>query len=203
MGIEYPQDLRSACYIIMDFVTTLLVAVGLAMDAFAVSLGAGTSHQSNNARSRLRLSFHFGLFQAFMPVLGWLAGSSIDRFISNIDHWIAALLLAYVGGKMIREGFSAEPLVFSDDPSRGKNLVMLSVATSIDALAVGLSLSMLKVQIISPAVIIGVVTFSLSLFGLLVGNYLGNKFGKVSQVLGGVILIGIGLRVLITHLFLS
>ena len=185
----------------MDLVTTLLVAVGLAMDAFAVSLGAGTSHQSDNIRSRLRLSFHFGLFQAFMPVLGWLAGSSIDRFISSIDHWIAALLLAYVGGKMIREGISSGPLVLTGDPSRGKSLVMLSVATSIDALAVGLSLSMLKVHIVTPAVIIGVVTFSLSLVGLLVGNYLGNKFGKVTQVLGGVILIGIGLRVLITHLF--
>lgn len=94
-------------------------------------------------------------------------------------------------------------MAFPDDPSRGKNLVMLSVATSIDALAVGLSLAMLKVHIIAPAVIIGVVTFSLSLVGLLVGNYLGNKFGKVTQVLGGVILIGIGLRVLLTHLFPS
>jgi putative Mn2+ efflux pump MntP len=187
----------------MGFVTTLLIAAGLAMDAFAVSLGAGTSHQSDNTRSRLRLSFHFGFFQAFMPVLGWLAGSSIDRFISSIDHWIAVVLLAYVGGKMIREGISAAPLVFSDDPSRGKNLVILSIATSIDALAVGLSLSMLKVQIVAPAVIIGVVTFCLSLLGLLAGNYLGNKFGKVTQVLGGVILIGIGLRVLITHLFLA
>jgi putative Mn2+ efflux pump MntP len=187
----------------MDLVTTLLVAVGLAMDAFAVSLGAGTSHQSDNARSRLRLSFHFGLFQGFMPVLGWLAGGSIDRFISSVDHWIAVVLLAYVGGKMIRAGISSEPLVFSEDPSRGKNLVMLSVATSIDALAVGLSLSMLKVQIVLPAVIIGVVTFCLSLFGLLVGNSLGNKFSKVTQVLGGVILVGIGLRVLITHLFLA
>ncbi len=187
----------------MGLVTNLLIAIGLAMDAFAVSLAAGTSRHSNNTRSRLRLSFHFGLFQAFMPVLGWLAGSSIDYLISNIDHWIAALLLAFVGGKMIREGFSEDPMAFPDDPSRGKNLVMLSVATSIDALAVGLSLAMLKVHIIAPAVIIGVVTFSLSLVGLLVGNYLGNKFGKVTQVLGGVILIGIGLRVLLTHLFPS
>jgi putative Mn2+ efflux pump MntP len=135
-----------------------------------------------------------------MPVLGRLAGTSIDRFISSIDHWIAALLLAFVGGKMIREGLSAEPDVYIEDPSRGKNLVMLSVATSIDALAVGLSLAMLKVHIVTPAVIIGVVTFSLSLAGLLVGNYLGYKFGKVTQVLGGVILIGIGLRVLLSHL---
>jgi putative Mn2+ efflux pump MntP len=187
----------------MGLVTTFLVAVGLAMDAFAVSLGAGTSRQSNSTRSRLRLSYHFGLFQGLMPVVGWLAGSSIDRFISSVDHWIAALLLAFVGGKMIREGLSADPLVFSEDPSRGKNLVMLSVATSIDALAVGLSLSMLKVHIVTPAVIIGVVTLCLSLFGLLVGNYLGDKFGKNTQVLGGVILIGIGLRILITHLFLA
>ena len=184
----------------MGFVTTLFIAVGLSMDAFAVSLGAGTNRQSNNTRSRLRLAFHFGLFQAMMPVLGWLAGSSIDRFISSIDHWVAALLLAFVGGKMIRGGLSAEPDVYIEDPSRGKSLVMLSVATSIDALAVGLSLAMLKVHIVTPAVIIGVVTFSLSLVGSFVGNYLGYKFGKVTQVLGGVILIFIGLRVLFTHL---
>lgn len=184
----------------MSLLTTLLIAAGLSMDAFAVSLGAGTSRQSNSARSRLRLAFHFGLFQALMPILGWLAGNSIDYMISSVDHWIAALLLAYVGGKMIREGFSARMTTLPEDPSRGKNLVMLSVATSIDALAVGLSLAMLKVHIVTPAVIIGVVTFSLSLLGLLVGNYLGYKFGKVTQVLGGVILIGIGLRVLVTHL---
>jgi putative Mn2+ efflux pump MntP len=135
-----------------------------------------------------------------MPVLGWQAGSSIDYLISSVDHWIAALLLAYVGGKMIREGLSPVLTTFLEDPSRGKNLVMLSVATSIDALAVGLSLAMLKVQIVTPAAIIGVVTFSLSLVGLLVGNYLGYKFGKVTQVFGGVILIGIGLRVLVSHL---
>jgi putative Mn2+ efflux pump MntP len=184
----------------MSLVTTFLIATGLSMDAFAVCLGAGTSRQSNNRRSRLRLAFHFGLFQALMPVLGWLAGSSIEHIISRVDHWIAALLLAYVGSKMMREGFNALPAAFPEDPSRGKNLVMLSVATSIDAFAVGLSLAMLNVHIVTPAAIIGVVTFSLSLLGLLIGNDLGYKFGKVTQVFGGVILIGIGLRVLASHL---
>jgi len=184
----------------MSLLTTLLIAFGLAMDAFAVSLGVGTGRQSDPIRARLRLAFHLGLFQALMPVLGWLAGTTIDRLISGIDHWIAVLLLAYVGGRMVRQGFSPHEDMYFEDPTRGKILVMLSVATSIDALAVGLSLAMLKVFIITPALTIGLVTFSLSLVGLFVGKILGIRFGKTMEVLGGVILIGIGLRVLLTHL---
>ncbi len=135
-----------------------------------------------------------------MPILGWLAGSSIASLISRFDHWVAMGLLTFVGVRMIRSGLNPESEMYRSDPSRGGTLVMLSVATSIDAFAIGLSLAMLQVDILFPSVVIGVVTASLSLIGLLIGHKLGAKFGKRMEILGGVILIGIGLRVLITHL---
>ncbi len=184
----------------MDFVTVLLIAVGMAMDAFAVSLGIGTTRQACTPRPIFRLSFHFGLFQFFMPILGWLAGNTIAAFISSLDHWVAFGLLAFVGGRMIRSGLDHASESYPCDPSRGGTLVMLAVATSIDALAIGLSLAMLKVHILYPSVVIGVVTLGLSLVGLLIGHRLGVAFGKRMELLGGLILIGIGLRILVTHL---
>jgi putative Mn2+ efflux pump MntP len=172
----------------------------MAMDAFAVSLGIGTTRQASLPRPIFRLSFHFGLFQFFMPILGWLAGSTIASLISRFDHWVAMGLLTFVGVRMIRSGLDPENETYRNDPSRGGTLVMLSVATSIDALAIGLSLAMLQVDILFPSVVIGVVTAGLSLTGLLIGHKLGTRFGKRMEILGGVILIGIGLRVLITHL---
>ena len=171
------------------------------MDAFAVSLGVGTGGNATSNRSTLRLAFHLGLFQAFMPVIGWFAGSTIDQYIRDFDHWIAVILLSYVGIRMILEGVRDGPMEFTQDPTRGKTLVILSVATSIDALAVGLSLAMLRVPVIAPALVIGVVTFTLSFLGIKIGSRLGHKFGKRVEILGGIILIGIGLRILITHLF--
>ena len=185
----------------MDLVTSLLIAVGLAMDAFAVSIGAGTGGLVNDLRSKLRLAFHFGIFQAGMAVLGWLAGSTIQRWITGIDHWIAFGLLTYVGVNMIRSGLGKGDEENRRNPSKGATMVMLSLATSIDAMAVGLSLAMLSLPVIAPSVVIGLVTFGLSIFGLLAGGKLGEKFGKRMEVLGGVILIGIGLRVLIGDLF--
>lgn len=186
----------------MSFLTSLLIAIGLAMDAFAVSIGAGTGGQVTDLRSKLRLAFHFGLFQAGMTLIGWLAGSTIQRWITGIDHWVAFGLLTYVGVNMIRSGMGKG----GDDtkhpnPSRGATMVFLSVATSIDALAVGISLAMLSIPAFYPSVVIGLVTFGLSSFGLLAGSKLGDKFGKRMEILGGVILIGIGLRVLIGDLF--
>jgi putative Mn2+ efflux pump MntP len=184
----------------MDFASILLIAVGLAMDAFAVSLGIGTTGQAHTPRPIFRLSFHFGLFQFFMPILGWLAGSTIAALISQFDHWIALGLLAFVGGRMIRSGLDPNGESYRTDPSRGGTLIMLAIATSIDAFAVGLSLAMLQVEIIYPCVVIGIVTSGLSLAGLLAGHRLGAAFGKRMEIVGGIILIGIGLRVLITHL---
>ena len=141
----------------MSFVEVLLIALGLAMDAFAVCLGAGTTRHINGPRPVFRLSFHFGLFQALMPVLGWLVGSTVQRWIAPFDHWIAFALLAFVGVRMIRSGLDANGEAHATDPSRGATLIMLSVATSIDALAVGLSLAVLSVGIIYPAIVIGIV----------------------------------------------
>lgn len=184
----------------MDFPTILLIAVGLAMDAFTVSLGIGTTRRANMLRPIFRLSFHFGLFQGGMCILGWLAGSSVARLIASVDHWIAMGLLALVGGRMIRSGLDPSEVAQENDPSRGYTLVMLSVATSIDAFAVGLSLAILQVNILQASITIGVVASGLSLIGLLIGHKLGETFGRRMEILGGALLIGIGLRVLITHL---
>lgn len=184
----------------MQTVVTFMIAVGLAMDAFAVSLGVGTTGQAKHARPVFRLAFHLGLFQGLFTFLGWLAGSNIATLISELDHWIALGLLSVVGGRMIRSGFADHPDSRRVDPSRGLSLVIVSVATSIDAMAVGLSLGMLDADILSASVIIAVVTSGLSLFGLLAGGRLGQRFGKRMEVLGGLLLIGIGLRILLTHI---
>lgn len=185
----------------MPFWTIFLIAIGLAMDCFAVSLGVGTAGTATGLRPTFRLFFHFGLFQAGMTLLGYLAGKTVVTYISAIDHWVAFGLLVFVGVRMIRGGLrkeGEEPTI--PDPSRGLTLVMLSIATSIDALAVGLSLALLDVNVFWSALLIGGVSASLSLVGLNLGNQLGIRFGKTMEVIGGVILIGIGMRVLITHL---
>jgi len=177
----------------------LLVALGLAMDAFAVSLGIGATRYANRPRPMFRLAFHFGLFQALMPILGWLIGTRVVSVVSGVAPWIAMVLLAFVGGRMIRAGLDHESETHRTDPSRGGTMVMLSVAVSVDAFAVGLSLAMLNVSIWYPAAVIGAVTASLSLAGLLVGNRLGRVFGKRMEIVGGVILIVIGLRILLSN----
>ena len=184
----------------MNLVEILLIAVGLAMDAFAVSLGIGTTGRASGRRPIFRLAFHFGLFQALMPVLGWLAGTGVARFIQNFDHWIALILLAFVGLRMIRSGLDTNGESHASDPSRGGTLILLAVATSIDAFAIGLSLAMLRVNILYPAIIIGLVTGGLCLAALLLGHRLGKVFGKRMEILGGLILIGIGIRVVLSHL---
>lgn len=186
----------------MPLWTVFLIAIGLAMDCFTVSLGVGTAHTAVGLRPAFRLFFHFGLFQGGMTLLGWLAGKTVVTYVSAIDHWVAFGLLVFVGGRMLRDGFRKEGEVSSiPNPSRGLTLVMLSVATSIDALAVGLSLALLSVNIFWSALLIGGVSAILSLVGLLLGNQLGLRFGKSMEIIGGLILIGIGIRVLITHLF--
>jgi len=184
----------------VDFLTILLIALALAMDVFAVSLSIGTTRQATLPRPIFRLAFHFGLFQFFMPILGYLAGSTFAQYIHQFDHWIALGLLGFVGIRMIRAGFDPEESAFQGDLSRGKNLVILSLATSLDALSIGLSLAMLGTNVLYPCVVIGIVSSVLSVVGLLAGHRLGIWFGKKMEILGGVILIGIGLRILVTHL---
>jgi putative Mn2+ efflux pump MntP len=182
----------------------IVIAVGLAMDATAVSLGAGASGRAPGNRAAFRLAFHFGLFQALMPLLGWLAGLTLAPVFQAVDHWIAFGLLAVVGGRMVRGGLrgeTAEPdPVRRGDLSKGWSLIALSVATSIDAFAVGLGLAMLDVAIWVPIALIGVITAAMSLSGLLLGRVLNVRWGSRAEVLGGVLLVGIGLQILVTHL---
>lgn len=184
----------------MSFLEILLIATGLAMDAFAVSIGAGTSGQITGGRAAFRLAFHFGFFQFFMPILGWFAGIYVEPYVAFWDHWIAFGLLAFIGMRMISAGMQPIEASKKNNPSKGFTLIMLSVATSIDAFAVGFSLSLLRLQIWYPSVIIGVVTAGLSLLGLRLGNQLGKKFGKRMEIAGGLILIIIGARILVSHL---
>jgi putative Mn2+ efflux pump MntP len=186
-----------------DFWMILIIAIGLAMDCFAVSLCIGASPAPQNHRSIFRVSFHFGLFQGGMTLLGWLLGSTVVNLIANFDHWIAMALLGWIGGRMIYEGLSKDdssPIKACDDPTRGSSLVMLSVATSIDALGVGLSLALLKVNVWGASIIIGLVSLIVSIVGLLGGKKLNQRFGKQVEVLGGLVLVLIGLRIVITHL---
>jgi putative Mn2+ efflux pump MntP len=184
----------------MDIITVLFIAVGLSMDAFAVSVTSGLTIKRLRVGHALRIAMFFGLFQAVMPLVGWLAGFSLRDFISGVDHWIAFGLLSIIGIKMIYEAGRMKSDEKRIDPLNIYFLLLLSVATSIDALAVGFSLSLLNVSIITPAVIIGIVTFLLSLSGVFIGDRLGHFFESRIEVAGGLILIGIGVKILIEHL---
>jgi putative Mn2+ efflux pump MntP len=185
----------------MTFLEILLIAVGLAADAFAVSVSAGAAGAIQGPRSMLRLSFYFGFFQFLMPVIGWLAGLSIAQYVQSFDHWIAFGLLVWVAIRMIQSTRKDEKHSTLPDPSRGIILLALSIATSIDALAVGLSLAFLQVSIWYPATIIGIVTGTTSFIGILLGKRFSRRLGKQAAIMGGVLLILIGIRILIAHLF--
>ena len=184
----------------MSFFSVLLIAVSMAMDAFAVSLGSGVKIKEG-PRPIFRLTFHFGLFQALMPIIGWFFGNTIEPLVKDFDHWVAFGLLAFVGFRMIRSGLGNGEEEAQTDPSKGWTMVLLSIAVSIDALAIGLSLAFLGVSIWIPALMIGLVTSGLSWIGLRVGNGFGKRYGKSIEVFGGVLLIGIGVRIVISHLF--
>lgn len=186
----------------MPFLNIFAIAIALAMDAFAVSIATGLSLKTVSFRQTFRLSWHFGLFQALMPIIGWSAGYLVRNYIEQYDHWVAFGLLAFVGGHMLKEAFGTEnEKTKRKDPTRGLTMVMLSVAVSIDALAVGLSLAVLNVTIFFPALIIGIVALVTTVFGL----HLGKKISEFSQLqmyaelVGGVVLIGIGIKILWEH----
>jgi putative Mn2+ efflux pump MntP len=186
----------------MNLLVILGIAVGLAMDTFAVAVATSVMLGRVTGRQVFRFSFHFGLFQAMMPILGWLAGSSFVYAIGGWDHWIAFGLLAFIGGKAIYTVYAGPKGSNQNDrgdPTRGLSLVILSTATSIDALAVGISFAVLGVRIWYPAALIGLVTAAITLTGMLIGSRVGERFGKRVEVLGGLILIGIGLRILFQH----
>ena len=167
------------------------------MDAFAVCLGVGAAGKADGSRSTFRLAFHFGLFQFIMPLFGWIAGTSILRYITAYENWIAFGLLGFVGIRMILSGINPGSDNKKNDPSRGWTLVLLSVATSIDALAIGFSLGIVGINIWYPAAVIGAVTGLVSLLGLRLGNKLGEKFGRGMEIVGGVVLVLIGVKILL------
>ncbi len=179
---------------------TLLLAAALAMDAAAVTIGARAAGGVRGLRAAWRLGFHFGLFQFLMPVIGGYAGRAVLPLIAAADHWVAFGLLAIIGGRMIHQGWQGPEAGQALDPSRGWPLVMLSVATSIDALAVGLGLGVMGADIWRVALMIGVVTFLLCVAGFWLGARLGALFGSRMTVIGGMVLVGIGIRILLAHL---
>lgn len=186
----------------MPILHVLTIALALAMDAFAVSVAAGMSLQTVSFRQTFRLSWHFGLFQALMPIIGWSAGFMVRSLIEQYDHWVAFGLLAFVGEHMIKEALSPDKADQSrKDPTKGLMLMILSVAVSIDALAVGLSLAMLEIEIWAPALIIGFVAMFATILGLHVNKVL-SRFPSVSTyagLIGGIALILIGVNILREH----
>lgn len=186
----------------MELVILLGIALGLAMDAFAVAIGVSVSLGGTSRRQTFRLAWHFGLFQALMPIIGWAAGSSIRPRIESWDHWLAFGLLGVVGGRMILEGLrEPDGSGTRTDPTRGWSLIVLSIATSIDALAIGLSFAALGIRVWVPAAVIGLTAGLMTLIGTLGGRALGNRFGSRMAIAGGVVLISIGCWIVYRHVF--
>lgn len=183
----------------MGTIEILLISIGLAMDAFAVSICKGLSKKKMNWKNAIIIGLYFGIFQAGMPILGYFLGSTFERFITNIDHWIAFTLLTGIGFDMLKEAFSKES-ENSNDKVDFKTMIILSIATSIDALAVGITFACLKTKIIVPAITIGIITFLMSVIGVKIGNKFGDKYEKKAEIMGGVILILLGIKILLEHL---
>ncbi len=184
----------------MDVFTTISIAFALAMDAFAVSIGVSASLPRITKRQYFRLSWHFGLFQALMPLIGWFLGTTVSGHVDRVSHWIAFGILLFLGLKMIRDTLKpGSAAITSVDPTRGMNLILLSVATSIDAFAAGLSLAMLGSEIVFPSVVIGIVACAMTLIGMYTGKWLGKWIGRSAGLFGGFVLIGLGIKVLIEH----
>jgi putative Mn2+ efflux pump MntP len=186
----------------MNIFLVLPVAFALAMDAFAVSVGISVAQKEQRWDQRFRLASSFGFFQFMMPIIGWLAGQSFLDYIRDVDHWVAFSLLFLIGGKMLIDSFRDQRKMekVPDDPSKGFRLIMLSVATSIDAFAVGLSFAALQVSIFYPSVIIGIVAFLMTLMGTRIGPVIGQIAGKRAEFFGGLILFFIGVRILVQHI---
>jgi len=172
------------------------------MDAFAVSIATGVILKTVSSRQTFRLAWHFGLFQSLMSIIGWTIGSTVNQLVEKIDHWVAFSLLAFIGMKMIFGAFKPEDgKIKINDPTKGGTMIMLSVATSLDALAVGLSFSLLQISIWKPAVIIGLIALIFTAIGIQLGRIVGANFklDKYAEIIGGFVLLGIGVRILFEH----
>jgi putative Mn2+ efflux pump MntP len=184
----------------MNIITTVFVAFGLAADAFAASITSGIKIKRPKIKNALMIATFFGFFQAVMPLVGWLVGRSLKGFISEVDHWLAFGLLTFVGWRMIYESIHSETARKDLDPLNLYVLLTLSIATSIDALVIGISFAFLKNYIANLVVAIGIITFLMSFLGVFIGNKFGSFFNNKIEILGGTILIGIGTKILIEHL---
>lgn len=192
-----------------DFVMALvielfLLGVGLSMDAFAVSVCKGLGMRKLNKKQALIIGLYFGGFQALMPFVGWLLGSQFQKYITSIDHWIAFILLGFIGGKMmieaVREWNEEEVIDVMDAPIDHKNMLVLAVATSIDALTVGITFAFLGTPIVEAITIIGITTMVISIAGVVVGNFFGSRYKSKAEFIGGLILVLLGLKILLEHL---
>lgn len=187
----------------MNIVELLLLAIGVAMDAFAVSISNSMCYPNQKKKSFIVTALAFGFFQALMPTIGFFAGKFFGNFVMAIDHWIAFILLGIIGGKMIYDGIkemrhpedSCKTKAFS-----GKMLFVQAIATSIDAFAVGISLAMVKVDIIPAVTLIGIVTFLFCIVGGLLGNRMGKMLGQKAEIFGGLVLVGIGIKIFVEHM---
>jgi len=187
----------------MNVFTTIVIATALALDAFAVSISTGIKLGCVTGRQTFRLAFHFGFFQFIMPVLGWLGGSAMAEIIGSFDHWVAMGLLGFIGGKMIHEAL--DETVNKDtaiDPTKGLYLISLSIATSIDALAVGLTLGVLHQSIWYPSIVIGLIAAGFTVLGMEIGSRIGIRFSKNMEITGGIVLIAIGVKIVLEHTIL-
>jgi putative Mn2+ efflux pump MntP len=181
----------------MGWITLLAIAFSLSLDAFAVAAVAGITLGESSRRQRFRLSLHFGVFQALMLAIGWFLGSAIARLLHGLDAWIAFALLVLVGGNIVRNAFRGEEEEHNIlDPTRGWKLIFLSVGTSLDALAVGISLAMVNVSIARSALVVGLVSFGMTLLGMVIGQRIGTVWGRRAELAGGIVLILIGLNFL-------
>ena len=187
----------------MGLLEIILIAIGLSMDAFAVSVTLGLSVKKPNVKEVLIPGIYFGFFQALMPLIGYFAGVSFASKIQSLDHWIAFALLGFIGGKMIIDSFSKEEKKANENPFLFTKMLLLAIATSIDALVVGVAFSFFEVNILKSIIIIGLITFGISIGGVKVGNLFGMKFKSKAEFFGGAVLILLGLKILVEHLFMN
>lgn len=186
----------------MDILTIVMIALGLAMDAFAVSVSSGITIKDLKPRHGTKIAVFFGGFQAIMPLLGWLLGIGFKDYIEKYDHWIAFVLLGFIGVKMLKESMD-DDCEYISDPLKNRVLLMLAIATSIDAMAVGVSFAFLKTSILSASLIIGVITYVICFAGVYIGNRFGCLFQKKAEIAGGIVLVLIGFKILAEHMGLN
>lgn len=183
----------------MGIFEIVLIGLGLAMDAFAVSICKGLSMKKMNWKNAIIIALYFGIFQALMPIIGYWLGTTFSSLVENVDHWIAFILLVIIGGNMIKDSFDDE-CEKRNEKIDFKTMIILAIATSIDALAVGVTFAFFKTNIVLAVSIIGIITFILSLIGVKIGNHFGDKFQNKAELTGGIILIIMGIKILLEHL---